>query len=374
MSKENCFYMRINVVYRDMREKTLPAGECAGSAITWSSRPIPKQDVYFYVNSYSRPADFAADGLHFLYISEPLCVYPDQYRRAVWRRFDAVYTWNPSLVHPAFRNIKRPFCGFPHPVSWNQSDPSGEMPDWAARRQSLCMINNNKRSLIEGELYSERVRVAHWFHEDGQIACDVFGKLPFPLPNYRGEAPHGKLSTIQQYRFALCFENLNLNPWSRGYVTEKLFDCLAAETIPVYWGAYDIENVLPADCYIDFRRFSSLATLRDRLTGMSEAEWSMHADAMRRYWRDNNPVHHWHWQRVYENVIETVEEIRRDPNRWQRDRINTLLPADYPLTAGSKAYLGRFYLSCFFVRYPTFVSLGLRTMAALTRTVSRPKA
>lgn len=363
--------VKINIIYRDLQEPSVSGGIADVAEVVWSRLPLSGQDVYFYVSSYSRPNGFSGSGLHFLYLSEPLCVYPDQYRQHVWRQFDAVYTWNPALKHPAFRNVKRPFCGFPHPVSWNQSEPSGEMPDWAARRPALCMINNNKRSLIEGELYSERVRVARWFHEDGQVPCDVFGKLPFSLPNYRGEASHGKLATMQQYRFALCFENLYLDPWSRGYVTEKLFDCFAAGTVPVYWGAYDIEKYLPQDCYIDFRRFSSPASLRDRLNGMSEAEWSQYAAAMRRFWSESNPVHHWHWDRVYEDVVKTAECIRRDPAAWRKERINTPLPADYPMTAGAKAHLGRFYLSCFLVRYPKLVSWGMRMMAKISQSARR---
>jgi len=42
-----------------------------------------------------------------------------------------------------------------------------------------------------------------------------------------------------------------------GYVTEKIFDCLYAGTIPLYWGAPDIEVLIPPETYIDVRRFSS---------------------------------------------------------------------------------------------------------------------
>ena len=42
-----------------------------------------------------------------------------------------------------------------------------------------------------------------------------------------------------------------------GYITEKLFDCLYAGTIPLYLGAPDISQYIPANVYIDCRRFSS---------------------------------------------------------------------------------------------------------------------
>lgn len=362
--------MKINVVYRDMRENLLPAGESTGTVVTWSSRPLREQDVYFYVNSYSRPPGFTAEGLHFLYLSEPLCVSPDQYRRKVWRQFDAVYTWNPALKHPTFRHAKRPFCGFPHPVSWNQSGLTGDNPGWESRRPALCMINNNKRSLIEGELYSERVRSARWFHENGSMKCDVFGKIPFSLPSYRGVAPHGKLSTIQQYRFALCFENLYLDPWSRGYVTEKLFDCFAAGTVPVYLGAYDIEKYVPSDCFIDYRQFSSVAQLHNKLVSTSRTEWECMADSIRIFWKNENPISNWHWDSIYRDIETTAHVINRDPSGW-RQLWKHPLPPDYPMSTSSLSNKTRFYLSCILVQHPRMVSLGLQLAARLQQLTAR---
>ncbi len=358
--------MKINIVYRDMPCESVPAGESAGVTITWSRVPLAGSDVFFYMSAYSRPTGFSAPGLHFLYLSEPLCVYPDHYRKRVWQRFDAVYTWNPTLTHPAFRVIRRPFCGHPHPVAWNEEKPSEHQPAWEDRRHALCMINNNKRSLIEGELYSERVRVARWFHDDGQIPCDVFGKIPFGIPNYRGSISGSKLTTLREYRFALCFENLYLQPWSAGYVSEKLFDCLAAETLPIYWGATDIDQYLPMDCIIDYRKFKSLEALREYLMNMPESEWNRKRDAIRSFWKTEQPLHKWHWNRVYEDIVATAERIRHDPKAWENARREPY-PLDYPATAGSKGYLARFYLSCFLVRHPKLVTRSLRVMAGLSR-------
>ena len=40
-------------------------------------------------------------------------------------------------------------------------------------------------------------------------------------------------------------------------MTEKIFDCFYAGTIPLYLGATDITDLIPADAYIDCRRLSS---------------------------------------------------------------------------------------------------------------------
>ena len=77
-----------------------------------------------------------------------------------------------------------------------------------------------------------------------------------------------KGETLGKYTFALCFENQIL----KGWITEKIFDCLFCGTIPVYWGAPDIEDVIPEECFIDMRRFAGYAELRSYLKSLSAAE------------------------------------------------------------------------------------------------------
>jgi hypothetical protein len=63
-----------------------------------------------------------------------------------------------------------------------------------------------------------------------------------------------------------CFENVVL----KGWVTEKIFDCLVTGTIPIYWGATDIDAFVPPDCFIDMRQFESYDDLRRFLKSLDE--------------------------------------------------------------------------------------------------------
>ena len=49
------------------------------------------------------------------------------------------------------------------------------------------------------------------------------------------------MQAIAEFRFNLAFENSQ----SPGYVTEKVYDGLSAGTIPVYWGAPDVDEYVP---------------------------------------------------------------------------------------------------------------------------------
>ncbi|MCL5886996.1 MAG: glycosyltransferase family 10 [Actinobacteria bacterium] len=129
---------------------------------------------------------------------------------------------------------------------------------------------------MEHDLYVERLAaIRHFGATDG---FDLFGRgWHEPVSgadaltkhsiagSYRGPLPSdGKITTLTGYRFTLCFEN-TIFP---GYITEKIFDCLLAGTIPIYLGAPDITDYLPPEAFVDFRDFSDMASLEDYLRVM----------------------------------------------------------------------------------------------------------
>lgn len=88
-----------------------------------------------------------------------------------------------------------------------------------------------------------------------------------------------KIKTLENYRFALCFENC-IYP---GYLTEKIFDCFFAGTIPIYYGAPDIQEYIPKECFIDFRDFNDFAKLNSFLEGIDKKVASKYYDATTKF-------------------------------------------------------------------------------------------
>jgi alpha(1,3/1,4) fucosyltransferase len=43
--------------------------------------------------------------------------------------------------------------------------------------------------------------------------------------------------------------------------------------VPVYWGAPNVENYIPSDCFIDRRKFESNEALLAFLQKMTKEEW-----------------------------------------------------------------------------------------------------
>ena len=142
------------------------------------------------------------------------------------------------------------------------------------------MINSNIRPhSLRGELYGERLKAIKFFSQFPDF--DLYGfywNVPVRHPlcfhygkyvrqGWRGQIPD-KLKTLSSYKFAICFENGSYPGW----ISEKIFDCFAAGVMPVYLGAPDIGNLMPASCFIDFRKFKSYDELHRHLLSISERE------------------------------------------------------------------------------------------------------
>lgn len=225
--------------------------------------------------------------------------------------FKRVFSWSDSASLERFVGGPLECKSFVWPQSfdgvhesiWHQTD-----------RDFLVMINSNKISPPDPqELYRERIRAVAFFSEYDEI--DVFGvgwdepslrvgvshipwtlrRLEFwlrkqwervrPSPQleavrrvYRGRA-ESKSETLGQYTFALCFENMTL----KGWITEKIFDCFFAGTVPIYWGAPDIEDYIPSTCYIDMRDFDDYDELRRYLKSLEPTDIRRYKENARRF-------------------------------------------------------------------------------------------
>lgn len=103
-----------------------------------------------------------------------------------------------------------------------------------------------------------------------QAAKKVFlGPLPYEK----------KLGKMSEFKFAVCFENCAFP----GYVTEKIFDCFLAGTIPIYFGPEDITEFVPRDTFINFRDFKDFQTLEKFIRNMTKAEAEQKLTAASRF-------------------------------------------------------------------------------------------
>lgn len=206
-----------------------------------------------------------------------------------WDRYRKVFTWRDDLVDGK-KFIK---IYFPNPIVIPFVD------GWRSRSHFCVLIAGNKSLSFsdDRDLYKERVKTIRWFEKNASLDFDLYGvdwDLPAPptgrfrnihrkvwrafsnlinvnpFPSYLGKVQQ-KRDVLTKARFAICYENVRDLP---GYITEKIFDCFFSGCVPVYWGANNVTDYIPADCFIDRRKFADDAAIYAHLQSIKEEDFS----------------------------------------------------------------------------------------------------
>ncbi len=145
----------------------------------------------------------------------------------------------------------------------------------------MIIAGNHAPFFKDNELYSKRIDFINYFAKKNKI--DLYGRnwkihlnrrilwwkylLNYPsiMSCFRG-AVLSKYQALSQYKFSICFENSVIE----GYITEKIFDCFYAGTVPIYYGAPDINKYVNPKAFINFNDFSSIQDLEKYIENLSD--------------------------------------------------------------------------------------------------------
>jgi hypothetical protein len=190
---------------------------------------------------------------------EPKVVRPQNFR--------ADYLEHMSMVIDVGRSPSASKSRINWPQRWTLEHLESPKIASGERINRFAIINANKMSFVDGELYSLRRLMAQkssdidvwgfdwnmpWFRR----ATKAFEELMIPLKHGFGIKPAAivgwfksplsfkgtsddKLSTLGTYKYSLVIEN------SIEYMSEKLFDSLFAGTLPIYVGPNPVEFGMP---------------------------------------------------------------------------------------------------------------------------------
>lgn len=247
-------------------------------------------DFVIHVNAQRCLHDVPA----FAILTECGLVHPPNVDPQMLQQYRGIFTWMPDLVSRGLATEIR----LAHPLG------EGVVDGYQHRPQLLVLIASNKALPVwrpAQDLYRERVRAIRWFEKHAPQAFALYGygwdkspRLPTRLggmvqrvesvlpwrpqwfPSWKGVIA-SKREVLRHARFSLCYENVR---GLRGYITEKIFDAFCAGNVPVYWGAEDITDHIPADCFIDRRAFGDYADLYHYLTSMSETRYIQYQQAI----------------------------------------------------------------------------------------------
>ncbi|WP_152184255.1 glycosyltransferase family 10 domain-containing protein [Sulfurimonas indica] len=202
--------------------------------------------------------------------------------------FKKIFTWNDDMIdNKKYFKINYAF------------DIPETIPKEFQDKKLCCAIAGNKFANHPDELYTKRVEFIRWFEKTHPEDFDLYGtgwdqyrfghsflgrvlnKFKFLrkkdlFPSYKGMVD-SKFETMQNYKFAICYENIKDQ---NGYITEKIFDCFFAGCIPIYWGAKNVTNHIPKECFIDKREFDTFEELYEYMINMDEKRYFEYLNAI----------------------------------------------------------------------------------------------
>jgi hypothetical protein len=160
-----------------------------------------------------------------------------------------------TMTHEAGSDVWRPYL--PHSKWWEAARSGPRLP-----KTESAPVAHFQSAAIDR---SGRIQFAEELAR--HIGIDSYGKHN---PNRTISGPdlgrQTKIGTIARYWFCLGLEN-SISP---DYVTEKIYDPLFAGTVPVYRGAPNVDEFMPANSYINASAFSSPADLASYLHHLIE--------------------------------------------------------------------------------------------------------
>jgi hypothetical protein len=173
----------------------------------------------------------------------------------------------------------------------------------------LVTTNNAIKDYDPREQFGARVEIIKWYERHAPNDFHLFGRgwdcpaalsgrwgqicnqarkiiarvfpVKSPFATWRGPVA-SKSELLTRTRFSLAYENSRDLP---GYITEKLFDCFRSGCVPVYIGPKEIHDYVPADCFIDGRKFPTTAALHSHLLTIDDAAYRGYQERIRAYLR-----------------------------------------------------------------------------------------
>jgi hypothetical protein len=247
----------------------------------------------------------------YLFINESPITKPDNWDIRNHVYFNKIFTWHGPIVDG------KKYIKFFLP---NKLPESVDL-DLKNKTRFCAIIAGNHYKKHSDELYTHRVKAIRWFEKNHPDKFDLYGKgwasEIYKRPSvgiltkmlcrskyfqerlddtyfksYKGEV-RSKIEVLSHYKFSICYENVRD---VEGYISEKIFDCFFAGTIPVYWGAPDIKEFIPDNIFIDKREYPTYESLFERLNGITTEEHEkylknigsfLESDAMYKFSADN---------------------------------------------------------------------------------------
>lgn len=170
----------------------------------------------------------------YAYLIESEAILPEDYKvfdknPGLNKEYDKIFTHSSKILNNYSNAIYVPAAG----VYYGSDYGGGKLDEelYLKKNKGISIVSSNKEMC---ELHKIRIGIARYLKTTGK--GDVFG-------TFDGGNPIKIADSLTDYRYSFAIEN-NINEY---YYTEKLLNCFASMTVPIYMGAKKIGDFFNTD-------------------------------------------------------------------------------------------------------------------------------
>lgn len=194
-----------------------------------------------------------------------------------------------------------------YPTSFPQK-PS-RRDTWISKERPICALMTYPQS--NASFTQERLSYAVSGHNEGIV--DIYGKgwpPGYSIANSRdGDWHVSKPTILKNYDYNLALENC-VQPY---YVTEKLWDSILNNCVPIYCDNGTIYNDFQRSSFFDVRDFRTPEKLWEKIRSTSVSEWNQRMnlcwDDMETLWKRYVKCPETFWRGTIEEIQATLENL-----------------------------------------------------------------
>jgi hypothetical protein len=135
--------------------------------------------------------------------------------------------------------------------------------------------------------YSKRINLLKKIL-NSSLDIDIYGRnLNINDTRYKG-SPENKHEVLKNYKYSIAIENC----CEKNYVSEKFFDCILNDTVPLYYGCPNIDDIFNNNCYekIDIEDSNIIKIIEDIVSKNFINYKEALQDARKKYFNNFNPI------------------------------------------------------------------------------------
>jgi len=229
--------------------------------------------VAFNVENWATGNNNSSLGYNILFATEGYVGAIRNYDPDTIRTYDAFITPNGKFkeIHPEL-NVYT-VNGV---TNWEAYHWLDSFKSYEEKIKGVCSLQRLYNYNLVGEINHLKHEVMRDLPTEPDLILHTYGPVPFGKEgSYKGKvgpkhhSHYENLKKINEYLFCWCPESAYHPLWSYGHVTERIFNCFKSKTIPIYYGCYNIEELVPTDLFVDFRNFEDLKELSAFLIDLS---------------------------------------------------------------------------------------------------------